>query len=378
VALGWITMTVVGASYQLIPVVLERPLWSERLARWQFALLTGGVVGMVAHFYIGEWTGLVWAAGVVAAALALHVWNVALTVRGLARWTFTARLVALGHAGLAATLLFGLALATARATGGWPGDALTAAHAHFHLALLGWVVPMVMGVAARVYPMFLVAPEPAGRLGALQLAGLAAGIPLVVGGLLAMPRLVWPGTLAVAVALAAHAAWVVRLARERRRPRLDWGLRFLLTGTVFLAPAGAAGLGLASGALAGPRAALTYATLTLGGWVSLTMVGMLLKIVPFLLWQRAYAPMVGRAPVPTLAQLAWPAGERLAYLGLTAGTAGLAAAVATGSVGGIRTAGSVLAVGAAAFAASLARVVARAAAGARRLPAAGPAPARVP
>ena len=35
VTLGWITMSILGASYQLIPIVLERPLWSERLARWQ-------------------------------------------------------------------------------------------------------------------------------------------------------------------------------------------------------------------------------------------------------------------------------------------------------------------------------------------------------
>ena len=35
VTLGWITLAIMGASYQLIPIVLERPVWSERLARWQ-------------------------------------------------------------------------------------------------------------------------------------------------------------------------------------------------------------------------------------------------------------------------------------------------------------------------------------------------------
>ena len=37
VTLGWITLAIMGASYQMIPVVLERPVWSERLARWQLA-----------------------------------------------------------------------------------------------------------------------------------------------------------------------------------------------------------------------------------------------------------------------------------------------------------------------------------------------------
>jgi cbb3-type cytochrome oxidase subunit 1 len=31
--LGWITLTIMGASYQIIPIVLERPIWSERLGR---------------------------------------------------------------------------------------------------------------------------------------------------------------------------------------------------------------------------------------------------------------------------------------------------------------------------------------------------------
>src|SRR5262245_3153680 len=62
VTLGWITVTIMGASYQLIPILLERPIWSERLARWQLAVVAAGVVGMVGHFYIGRWPGLVWGA----------------------------------------------------------------------------------------------------------------------------------------------------------------------------------------------------------------------------------------------------------------------------------------------------------------------------
>ena len=50
VTLGWITLAIMGASYQLIPIVLERPIWSERLARWQLAILAVAVTGMVAHF----------------------------------------------------------------------------------------------------------------------------------------------------------------------------------------------------------------------------------------------------------------------------------------------------------------------------------------
>mgnify|MGYP001167294285 CR=1 FL=1 len=357
VTLGWITLSIMGASYQLIPIVLQRHVWSERLARWQFWILAVGIAGMVAHFYIGRWPGLLMAAVMVGAGAAMHLVNVALTLRGVERWNITARLITMAFTGLGLTILFGLLLAADRLWKFVPGDFFPTLHAHFHLALLGWVAPMVIGVAARVYPMFLLAPEPSGWPERVQFWGLALGVPAVVTGLLGVPALVVPGAIAVAAAAAAHLTWVSRMARDRKRPALDWGLRFVLTGSAFLIAAGTAGLGLAFDLLSGPRAALAYAVLALGGWVSLTIVGMMLKIIPFLVWYRIYSPQAGRAPVPTLAQLGWPAAERLAFALLTGGVAALAAALAVGHARLIGAAGVILAAGAVCFAAAVARVL---------------------
>jgi hypothetical protein len=216
---------------------------------------------------------------------------------------------------------------------------------------------MIFGMAARVYPMFLLAPDPSGPLGVVQLAGLGVGVPLLVTGLLAVPVLVLPAALMVTAAVLAHLAWLIEMVRRRKRPALDRALWFLLSGAGSLVLAAALGLGLASGALAGPRASAAYAVLTLGGWVSLTIVGMMLKIVPFLVWLRTYAPHAGRAAVPTLAQLGWPRAEAVAYAALTAGVAALAAAAGAGSVTGIRLAGAAVCVGAAAFAVALGRIL---------------------
>ena len=95
----------------------------------------------------------------------------------------------------------------------------------------------------------------------------------------------------------------------------------------------------------------------LGGWVSLTIAGMLLKIVPFLVWYQAYARRAGRAPVPTLAELSWVPGERLAWVLLTTGTATLAVALWVGDAVWIRAAGLVVVAGAITFAATLAGVL---------------------
>lgn len=149
VTLGWIALTIMGASYQIIPIILGRPIWSARLARWQFFFLAAGITGMVGHFFIAEWSGLLWGAVLVALGTAAHLVNAAMSIRGLRQWAFTARLVAGSLVGFTATVLFGL-------------------------ALLGWVLPMVIGVAARVYPVFLLAREPAGWPGRAQSWGVAS------------------------------------------------------------------------------------------------------------------------------------------------------------------------------------------------------------
>lgn len=357
VTLGWITLAILGAGYQIVPVALGRPMWSERLPRWQFWILVTGIAGMVSHFYLGTWPGLAEAAALLVAGIILHLVNMAMTLRGLHGATFTARAVRLGHAGLALTALFGLTLALNRL---WPvlrGDALATLHAHVHLALLGWVTPMVLGVAARIYPMFLVSPEPAPWLGRVQLWGLSAGVPVLMAGLVAAPALTLPGALAVSAAVAAHGVSVLTMVRASRRPALDWGLRLAVAGTGVLVPLTAVGLGFALGLLAGPRAALAYGALALGGWSSLTIAGVMLKIVPVLVWHHVYGPRVGRAPVPPVAQLTAPRLEAVACALLTTGTLLLAVMLAGGEVAWIRGASVVLALGGLAFAAALAHAL---------------------
>ena len=231
-------------------------------------------------------------------------------------------------------------------------------HAHFHLALLGWIAPMILAVGARVYPMFLLAPEPGGWGASIQLGGLGLGVPAVSVGLaLGRPALVVPGAVAVAVALGVHAGGS-RVSPGGGSGRPSTGVCASSSpATACLVPSGALGLALAVGVGSGPRVALAYAVLALGGWVSLTIVGMMLKIVPFLVWYRVYAPRAGREPVPTLAQLSWPAAERLAYGLLTAGTLGLAATVAAGEPVAIALAGTVVSIGALVFTLVLGRTL---------------------
>src|SRR5499433_4163228 len=190
--------------------------------------------------------------------------------------------------------------------------------------------------------MFLRGPVPGRRASIAQIVGLCLGVPSVVAGLIAAHWLVPVGAVAVSLTGLSHAGFVLRTMRRRQRPQLGWGLRFALTGTAFIAPAIVLGVGLATDQLSGPRAALAYAVAILGGWVSLTIVGMMLEIVPFLVWYEAYASRAGRELVPALAELLSPRLEAFTYASLVSGMALLLAAAFVGEAAWIRIAGCLL------------------------------------
>jgi hypothetical protein len=360
VTLGWITLTIMGASYQLTPIVLQRAVWSARLARGQLALMIIGVIGMVSHFLLAEWSGLVWGAGLVTLGIAAHVVNVGMAVRGVRPRTFTSAMFTLALGGLTATAGAGLALGVDRIVPFLSLPFFPRLHAHFHLAVLGWVMPMVLGVGARVYPIFMHAPAATGWPLHAQLWGLSCGVPLTVAGLaLAAPAVTIAGALAVAAAVTGHLASLLGMTRAARGPAFDGALRFVITGAAMLSVATLMGLGFALDVLDGPRLGLAYAVLVLGGFVSLTIVGMMLRIVPFLVWYRVYAPLAGRLPVPTLADLSWPWAERCTYALLTTGTIALSTAAAAGDAGWIRATGLVVLAGALTFALAIGAPISR-------------------
>jgi hypothetical protein len=86
--------------------------------------------------------------------------------------------------------------------------------------------------------------------------------------------------------------------------------------------------------LAAPPASATpllYGIVAIGGALSLMVLGMLCKIVPFLTWMRSYGPRAGRQPVPLATSLGSKRCET-AWLALhPAAIAVLAAGVATGA-----------------------------------------------
>jgi cbb3-type cytochrome oxidase subunit 1 len=306
-SLGWITMTIMGAAFQLVPVALETTLYSERLAWWQFWMMLAGATGMVAHFWLGRHPGMAMSAGVVLVAVGLFVANLGRTLWQLPRWDIVALHVAAALAYLLIVALLGNLMALDKIFDFLGGQVLRTIHAHAHLAVIGWITMMIFGASYKLIPMFSLAEPRGERIARFEFWLLNAGLLGLFWTILAASP--WAPVFAVLIVAAVGLfLWEMRqILRTRRRPRLDWGLRHAVSAMAHLAVLSLLGLWLVTGWRLGEemaaRLAFGYGVLALLGWVSVMIIGMTYKIIPFLVWHHRYSDLVGERPVPAATHL---------------------------------------------------------------------------
>jgi len=196
--------------------------------------------------------------------------------------------------------LAGLLLAQSHLRGGLPWSSLSLAVAHAHLAVLGWAIMMIFGVAYRLLPMMVPTAMPTGSTLAVSAVLLQAGtlglsVSLAAG---------WDVRLWAIIVLAAFASFftqVRRMLRMRRRravelPSPDWSTGH--TGLALLYGLVTAGLGawLAFGS-APPAVSWVYGAAGLLGFVSQMVVGIQSRLLPLHAWFRAMVQSEGVPPV---------------------------------------------------------------------------------
>ena len=306
--LGWICSVIMGAMYQLVPVALETRLQSEKLARWHFVLHVIGFIGMVVMFLRWDMKQVGHFGSLVAMGVGLFVYNLARTLARIPRWNVVAAGIASSLCWLSLTILAGLFLASTKC---WPQinpfPPIAAMHAHAHLGGLGFFVMMIVAVSYKLVPMFTLSEVQSARRAGWSLALLNTGLAGVfVTILFSSP---WKIAFAFVVlgGLALHGLEIVAILRARKRSNLDWGMKYFLTAIALLLPVSALGMVLAWPWL--PASALslqletTYGFLAFIGVVTFAMMGMLYKVIPFLVWYASYSKAIGRNKVPALADL---------------------------------------------------------------------------
>lgn len=357
--LGWITTSIMGALYQLLPVVLDRAVRWPGVAGVTLVLHGVGLPAFVTGLALPRPALTAAAAATLAVGLSLFVANLSATLKGAPRRDLTWWALAGAAFFLGLTVVVGAALAFNLR---WPfmGPArIPALASHIHIALAGWVGLVVAGVGHRLLPMFLLSHGASERPGRWAVGLLAAGAALVFS--LHHAPAPWSRLVAGPVLLAGAAALLLQARafyRARRRPDVDPGMRLAA------AALGVVGLGAALGAwqvavgFGRPGLATAYvAALVLG--LSLFVAAHYYKIVPFLVWYHRFGPVAGRRPVPKVAELYAAAGAKAATGLQAVGVLVLVAGIAFQAPGAVRTGAALFLGGAAVEAVQLAGVARR-------------------
>lgn len=344
VTLAWLSGSILGAFYIVAPLALRLPLPVGRTDWIAFVGFAAGTSGMVAHFWIGTYDGMAWSAGLVTAAIG---WVACRTWRRLPMavvpWAIKLH-VALAFVNILGAAVFGILLGLDRSRSFLGMSLLGATYAHAHLAAIGWVAMMVVGLSYRLIPMMLPAAMPAG-------ASLAASAILLESGLAVLTVTLARGTegaaLGAGLVTLGLVAFVARIRRALRRrlprppalPRRDWSTWQAHASLLWLLVATALGVALSVGVRGEWTIPLGWAYGVAGivGFLAQIVVGVQGRLVPLYAWYRAMAARGGAPPDRGANQLpsetharriflAWLAGVPLLAVGLPTGHAGLIAA----------------------------------------------------
>jgi len=346
IAIGWLSLLLCGALFQFVPVLVARNLHSDTLPLPALVLLVAGLGLLLCGFLqlagtIAPTPSLLpYAATALAAGFAIVLYNLGRTLWAARPLPLPARFVAVGLAGLAATVTLGAIFSFAFAAL-LPSEALAAIAAsglplHIIAGLGGWLTFVAMGVGYRLLAMFMLAPELDGLRPrtALWLGAGALAVAIVGGLALALLDIsVFPALLASAVlgtvSLALYGADIVYLYRARKRRIIELNSQMAALALLSLATAAVLdAVLLALGLFFDQIGTLVF--LLAFGWLGGLGLAKLYKIVAFLTWLECYGPVLGKQPTPRVQDLVVEARARkwflLYYAAVWSGSVALAIA----------------------------------------------------
>lgn len=318
VTIGWLTLLMLGALLQFVPVLVGRSLRAEHLALPALLLIVIGLLCLEAGFaaLAGGFPLNTYDLAAGGAALVIGI-AIAVTIIGLTLWqarplAVPARFVAIGVGCLIVTAMLGATFAL-ELSGIVENEifsrlVLNGLPIHAVLGLGGWMSFTAIGVSYRLLMMFMLSPDRAARvsravlwIGAGALMLVAVDVPFIIA--FAAPL---NASLAIAgifgvVVVGLYASDVVRIYRRRVRKNVELNSS---------ASIGAYGALVASAVLLAvlyfdhgenAAAALTYAFVF--GWLTGLGLAQLYKIIPFLTWLECYGPVLGKSPTPRVQDL---------------------------------------------------------------------------
>jgi hypothetical protein len=304
-ALGWGTMIILGASHQLVPVLIEGRLYSNKLALASFILAGIGIPLLSYGFYEFDF-GLPakWGGWLIVAAIITYLVNMAASMAKSKQENVHAVFVFTSALWLLATASVGLLLMYNFTNLLLPKDSVKYLPLHAHMGIVGWFLLLVTGVGSRLIPMFLISKyHNNGQLWWIY--------GLINGGLLAFvfiflytdsrPLLIIP-LLAISAAIVLFGNYCFNSFRHRIRKKVDEPMQVSLLSVLMMVIPILFLVAIIILLTMSPREnvplVITYGFLIFFGWITAIILGMTFKTLPFIVWNKVYHDLAGKGKTP--------------------------------------------------------------------------------
>lgn len=305
-ALGWGSMMILGASHQLVPVLIEGKLYSNVLAYLSFGFAAVGIILLIWGFYhfdfgIAAQTGAL----MILMAFIFYLINIAVSMTKSNHQNVHATFVFSGVLWMIITIVLGVLLVFNFSFRVFSLDSLHYLPLHAHLGIVGWFLMMVLGVGSRLIPMFMISKyNNVKRLWLIFYLVNGALILFFVSFIIKPnPVIYFISTLLVILAIGLFVHFCYRAYKARIRKLMEPQLKIsILSGWMMLLPAILLivlyTLPVVSADFT--RVALVYGFCIFFGWISAIIFGMTFKTLPFILWNKKFHTKagVGKTPNP--------------------------------------------------------------------------------
>ncbi|MFB5945480.1 hypothetical protein [Albibacterium profundi] len=296
--LGWGTMIIFGAAYQLLPVIFGKPLYSSSLAYASYWFLLFGTLFLVFSFWqflIGS--PMIVGGTMILIGVLLYNINVIRTSKK-AETNIQRYFLVISGIWLFLTVSVGLMLAVNLYTPYLPVSHMEILKAHAHMGFAGWFLQLITGVSSKLVPMFLFGKSKKEYL--LKISLMFQNIGLVG---FAIDQLCFGSSFRMyfyfIIIVVGIVTWIYYLGDvflNRVKKRVDMQMKYTLIsllsliGAIFLVPV------LAN--VSANQWSILYGVFIILGWVSGIIFGKTFKTLPFIVWNKHYENSHGRKGIP--------------------------------------------------------------------------------
>ena len=305
-ALGWGTMIILGASHQLVPVLIESRLESNVLASLSFYFAASGIPMLVWSFYqfnfgIMAQTGAL----LINAAIIVYLINISASIVRSRKTNVHAIYVLTAGIWLLTTTVIGFLLLLNFKYNFLAKDSLHYLSLHAHIGIIGWFLLLVIGVGSRLIPMFMISKYDNVKLLWVVFLFMNAGIIFFIFIFFMAVSVAWYllPVFTILAALFLFGRFCVLAYKKRIRKQIDAPMKISLLSVLMMAlPVLLILIMICLLVLSGnsSRLVLTYGFSVFFGWLTAIILGMTFKTLPFIIWNKIYHDKagLGRTPNP--------------------------------------------------------------------------------